>query len=274
MRSKGFLLYISFLITMSAIILFPIVIMVSSSLKPEEEIYSVPPKLFPENVTFEHYFNLFAHFNFGAYTLNSMTIAFFTALLSTILGTFASYGFSRFKFKGSDKILFFILIIRTFTPVALLFPLYLLVRISGLLDTTLAIILGVTSLQLPFTIWFMKSFFDEFPKGIEEAAIIDGASYMNVLFKIVLPLSKPAIGVVIIFAFLAGWGDFIFSLSFSQTPRSMPLTIGIANMLTGYKIYWGELMAGGTYMALVPLMIVIIFQKYLVRGLVAGAVKA
>lgn len=274
MKSKGFMLYMSFLTFMSIIILFPIMIMILSSLKPEEEIYSIPPKLFPQSLTIEHYLNLFTHFNFGPYSLNSMTIAFFTALLSTTLGTLASYGFSRFKFKGADKILFFILVIRTFTPVALLFPLYLLIRALGLLDTTLAIILGVTSLQLPFTIWFMKSFFDEFPKSIEEAAMIDGASYMSVFYRIVLPLSKPAIGVVVIFAFLAGWGDFIFSLSFSQTPRSMPLSIGIANMLTGYKIYWGELMAGGTYMTIVPLMIVVLFQKYLIRGLMAGAVKA
>ncbi|MEM3384214.1 MAG: carbohydrate ABC transporter permease [Nitrososphaeria archaeon] len=259
---------------MAIIILFPIVIIFFSSLKPEEEIYSVPPRLLPNILTLEHYLNLFTLFNFKEFSINSLIIASFTALFSTLFGTLSAYGFSRFKFKFADKILFFIMIIRTFTPVALLFPLYLVIRSFGLLDTTLAIVLGVTSLQIPFTIWFMKTFFDEFPKSIEEAAMLDGVSDLGVLWKIVIPLSRPAIAVSIIFAFLAGWGDFIFSLSFSQTPRSMPLTIGIANMLTGYKIYWGELMAGGTYMMLIPLIIVIFFQKYLVKGLIAGAIKA
>jgi len=203
-----------------------------------------------------------------------MIIALFTTLISTIFGIMAAYGFSRFNFKGASHLLFFIMIIRVFTPVALLFPLYTLMRTFGLLDTTLSIILGVSSFQVPFTIWFMKTFFDEFPRSIEEAAMLDGLSRFSCLWKVVIPLSKPGIAVSAVFAFLAGWGDFIFSLSFSQTTRSMPLTIGIANMLTGYKIYWGELMAGGTYMMLIPLVIVIFFQKYIVKGLIAGAIKA
>jgi len=255
------------------ITLFPILWMFSSSLKPEGTILSTSTIWIPKKITLTNYKDLFNRFHFQKYLLNSITIAVSTTIISIMFGVVAAYGFSRYNFPGSSKLLFLVILVRLFTPAALVIPLYGMLDWLGLSDTLLSIIIGVTALNLPFVIFMMKAFFDDFPKELEEAAKVDGMSPFRTLVTIVIPLSMPAIVTVALFSFSLGWNDFLFGLSFSQTIKSMPVTVAVASMDTGFKIYWGAMMAGGTVLSIPILLITLIFQKYFVRGISAGALK-
>ena len=255
------------------ITLFPILWVVLSSLKPEGEILSTHITFIPQRITLANYKELFTHFQFQKYLMNSVIIAVTTTILSVIFGVLAAYGFSRFSFPLSSKILFLIILVKVFTPAALVVPLYDLMSWLNLTDTLIAIIVGVTVMNLPFVIYMMKTFFDNFPKELEEAAMVDGMTPLCTLVSIVIPISMSSIVTVALFCFSAGWSDFLFSLSFSQTIKSMPATVAIANMDTGYKVYWGAMMSGGTFLSVPILIIAFAFQKYFVRGISAGALK-
>jgi len=250
--------------------LFPLVWMATSSVKTESEIYSDPPTWIPENFTFKHYNELFTRFHFNQLTMNSIIISLSVTAISTILGSMAAYGFSRYGFRGSSIILGFILLSRMITPTALVVPLYVLMRLLGLDNTVFSIIIGITVSNLPFVVWIIKPFFDGLPKEIEEAAELDGLSPIGVFWKIALRLASPGVFTAILFSFIAGWVDFLFGISFSTTVQSMPLTAGLMQMQTGYEIYWGPLMAGGLYLTLPTFLLAFALQKYLIRGLRVG----
>ncbi len=260
-------------IVILGITLFPILWMFSSSLKPEGTILSTSITWIPKKITLTHYKDLFNRFYFQKYLLNSIIIAVSTTIISVMFGVVAAYGFSRYNFPGSNNLLFLVILVRLFTPAALVIPLYDMMDWLGLSDTLLSIIIGVTALNLPFVIYMMKAFFDGFPKELEEAAKVDGMSSFRILVSIVIPLVMPAIVTVALFSFSLGWNDFLFGLSFSQTIKSMPVTVAIANMDTGFKVYWGAMMAGGTVLSIPILLVTFIFQKYFVRGISIGALK-
>jgi len=263
------IIIIIFLLT----VLFPIYWMVSSSLKEETEIHKPSPTWIPKRFTLEHYRDLFARQDFGMYLLNSTIIAVGTTLISIILGLPAAYGFSRYKFRGSNIFLIGILVIRLFTPAALIVPFYDIMSKMGLIDSPFAIIIGVTIINLPFVLWVMKASFDDFPKELEDAAKVDGSSSLRIFMSIVLPCSLPMIATVVLFSFTMGWNDFLFSISFSQSIRSTPATVAISMMITPYRIYWGNLMAGGTFLSIPIVLLTLLLQKYFVKGLILGAIK-
>jgi len=268
--SFGKFILITGLILIVIVTLFPFVWMAASSVKTEDEIYRDPPTWIPENFTIKHYNSLFTRFNFSRLTINSIIISASVTVISTILGSMAAYGFSRYDFRGSSILLGFILLSRMITPAALVVPLYAVMRMLGLVNTVFSIIIGITISNLPFIVWIIKPFFDGLPKEIEEAAEIDGLSPISVFWKIALPLASPAIYTAILFSFIAGWVDFLFGISFSTTVSSMPLTVGLTQMQTGYEIYWGSLMAGGIYLTLPTFLLAFALQKYLIRGLRVG----
>lgn len=255
------------------ITLFPILWMFSSSLKPEGTILSTSITWIPKKITLTNYKDLFDRFYFQKYLGNSIIIAVSATIISIMFGVVAAYGFSRYNFPGSSAFLFFIILVKFFTPAALVIPLYNMMDWLGLSDTLLSIIIGITALNLPFVIFIMKAFFDGFPKELEEAAMVDGMTPLRTLVSIVIPLSMPSIVTVTLFSFSLGWNDFLFGLSFSQTIKSMPVTVAIANMNTGFKIYWGAMMAGGTILSIPILLITLTFQKYFIRGISIGALK-
>jgi len=258
------------LILVVIVTLFPVVWMALSSVKSKEEIFRAPPTWAPETFTSRHYEDLFTRFNFVRLTVNSIIIAVGVTVISVVIGSMAAYGFSRYSFRGSGMLLIFILLARMITPAALVIPLYTLMRTLGLLNTTISIIIGITIMNLPFVIWIMKAFFDSAPKEVEEAAEMDGMSPIRTFWKIVIPMAMPAIATVILFSFVTAWVDFLFGISFSTTPQSMPLTVGISNMQTGYEIYWGPMMAAGVYLTLPTLILAFLLQKYFIKGLTMG----
>jgi ABC-type glycerol-3-phosphate transport system permease component len=163
-----------------------------------------------------------------------------------------------------------LLITRMITPAALVVPLYLIMSGLGLLNNLLSIIIGIAVLNLPFVVWVLKPFFDALPREIEEAGLLDGLTPFGVFWRIALPLAGPGLLSVALLSFIAGWTDLLFPISFSTTTDAMPLTSALLQMQTGYKIYWGSLMAGGVYLTLPTLLLSFALQKYLVRGMRLG----
>lgn len=250
--------------------IFPVAWMVASSVKPAEEIYRDPPTWIPERFTLDHYRSLFTRFSFGRLTLNSLLISAGAVVTSTLLGSLAAYGFSRYGFAGSGVLLGFILLARMITPAALVVPLYTVMKALHLLNSLVSIMIGIVVLQLPFVVWMMKPFFDGVPTDVEEAAALDGLSAVGVFWRIAMPIAAPGIYTVVLFGFITAWVDLLFGISFSTTTRSMPLTVGLVQMQTGYEIYWGPMMAGGTYLIIPTCLVAFGLQKYLIRGIRLG----
>lgn len=252
------------------VMLAPMAWMAYSSVKPDADIFTTTPLKPPSALTFDHYANLFTNFHFGGSILNSTVIALATVAISVVIGGLAAYGFARYPWRGSGVALAFLLVARMVTPAALVVPLYIIMQSLGLLNTVTGVIVGVSVLNLPFVVWILKPFFEDVPKDIEEAAELDGLTPFGVFFRTVLPLALPGIMTAILYSFLAGWTDLLFPMTFITDPAAMPLTSGLLQMQTGYKIYWGELMAGGVVLTLPPVVLCFVLQRYLLRGLRTG----
>ena len=259
----------SLLVLAAVAIVIPVVWMAIGSLKTESELFASPLAL-PAAPAWANYGTLFQQFHFGIATLNSVEISLGVVAISVVLGGMAAYGFSRYPFKGSRILLSGLLITRMVTPAALVVPLYLIMNSLGLLNNVVSIILGVAVLNLPLVVWIMRPFFDALPREIEEAGLLDGLSPFGVFWRIAVPLAAPGLLTVALLSFIAGWTDLLFPISFSTTPEAAPLTSQLLQMQTGYKIYWGSLMAGSIYLTLPTLLVSFALQKYLVRGMRLG----
>lgn len=250
--------------------LVPIGWMLASSLKTEAEIYQDPPTLVPQQFTTDNYAALFDQFGFAQLTLNSVIVTFGVVVLSVLFGAMAAYGFSRHPFRGDRWLLAGLLLTRMITPAAIVVPLYLIMERLGLLNTLTSIVVGIAVLNLPFVVWVLKPFFDALPREIEEASLIDGLTPLGVFWRIAIPLAAPGLMTVVLLSCIAGWTDLLFAMSFSTTAEATPLTAGIFAMQTGYKIYWGPMMAAGVYLTLPVVAVSFLLQRYLIRGMRLG----
>jgi ABC-type glycerol-3-phosphate transport system permease component len=268
-RAASHVLIAALLIAVAAATLIPFLWLVIGSLKREADIFANPLALL-QSPTLTNYTSLFRQFHFGIATLNSLAISVGVVVISVSLGGLAAYGFSRYPFAGSRLLLGALLITRMVTPAALVVPLYLIMNALGLLNSLVSIILGIAVLNLPLVVWVLRPFFDALPREIEEAGLIDGLSPLGVFWKIAVRLAAPGLITVGLLSFIAGWTDLLFPMSFSTTPEATPLTSGLLQMQTGYKIYWGSLMAGGVYLTLPTLFLSFALQKYLIQGMRLG----
>ncbi len=265
----GRLIIMAVLIVAAVGTLAPFLWLVISSVKTEADIFAKPLAIL-QAPTLVNYASLFTRFHFGIATLNSIAISLGVVVISVALGGLAAYGFSRYPFAGSRLLLTGLLITRMVTPAALVVPLYLIMNALGLLNSLVSIILGIAVLNLPFVIWVLRPFFDALPHEIEEAGLVDGLSPLGVFLRIALRLAAPGLVTVALLSFIAGWTDLLFPMSFTTTPEATPLTSGLLQMQTGYKIYWGSLMAGGVYLTLPTLILSFALQKYLIQGMRLG----
>ena len=258
------------LVLIAFVMLMPIWWMAVVSLKHDSDIFSTTPLDRPESLTFDHYTNLFTEFHFGRSFVNSLIIGVATVAISVVVGGLAAYGFARYPWRGSGIALAFLMVARMVTPAALVVPLYVIMQNLGLLNSVTSVVVGVSVLNLPFVVWILKPFFESVPVEVEEAASLDGLTPRGVFFRIVLRLAAPGVMTAVLYSFLAGWTDLLFPMTFITDPDSMPLTSSLLQMQTGYKIYWGELMAGGIVLTLPPVILCLALQRYLLRGLRTG----
>jgi trehalose/maltose transport system permease protein len=257
--------------------LFPFYWALRSSIAPNAELFATPVTYFPRHPTLGNYRLVFENRQFVRSLLNSTIVAFSVTALSLLIGTIGSYALGRFKFHGRTAVLYLILSMTMFPQIAILGALYTMVNRFHLYNRLGALVLTYLLFTLPFTVWVLTSFFRGMPGELEEAAYVDGATPLQTFYRVLLPLATPALVTTGLLAFIQAWNEFIFALSFTQTPehRTVPLAIFYFVPQTGggFEIPWGQIMAA-TIIVTVPLVVlVLIFQRRILAGLTAGAVK-
>ncbi len=255
--------------------LFPVYWIAANSFKFDIDIFSVPPQWYPENPTLKHYNAAFVERPFLRYALNSLIIAAATTLISLVFGTMAGYALARFQYPGQWRyqISFWILSTRMMPPIVTIIPLYLAFNYLDMLNTKPAVVIAYTAFNLPFATWMMKSYFQDLPVELEEAAMVDGDTRWGAFLHVALPLARPGLAATAIFCLIISWNEFLVALILTLTEKTQTLPIGIAGRVTQYNTYWGEISAAG-FTACIPIMIfAFLVQKHLVRGLSFGAVK-
>jgi ABC-type glycerol-3-phosphate transport system permease component len=263
---------------------FPIYWIFASSFKPIEEIMTANPRLFPEKPTLKHYIDLFnPEAIYGGlerggkfllfFVNNSLFVSVSTTLISIFLASMGGYALSRFKFRGSEIISRSMLLIYLMPGALLIIPIYEIIAKLNLLDTHISLVIVYVAFITPFGIWFLRSFFDTIPIELEEAALVDGASKLKAFSNILLPLAKPGILTIAVYAFVISWGEYLFTsiLIFSDFKKT--IAPGLA-MYMGYQyIEWGSLLAGSVIVMLPVIILFIPLAKYFLRELMTGAVK-
>ncbi|MFQ6066928.1 MAG: carbohydrate ABC transporter permease [bacterium] len=250
--------------------LFPIVWTLSTSFKTIGEYYTYPPVWIPRNPTLANYKYIIYTAGLG-YLRNSLIIAFFNTLLVLTISIPAAYGIARFRIGGGN-LSFWILSQRMFPPIAVIIPLFLLLKRVGLVDTHLGLIIVYCTFNVAFSVWLLTGFFEEFPKDMEEAAMMDGCSRTGAIMRIVLPLVAPGIVVTAIFCFIFSWNEFMFALILTREVAKT-VTVQLSSFQAPTSIMWGE-MSALIIIAIIPILIMALsVQRYLVRGLTLGAVK-
>lgn len=273
-RSKGLVVAYVFLGVVCIYNIVPFTWMLSTSLKTNVETYSIPPTWWPHAPTLhEGYGKTLLWTNFPRYFLNSAIVSLGTALLSTFVGALAGYGFSRFSFKGRATLIGVILATQMLPGVLLVGPYFKMLARMQLYNTYPGLILAFTTITLPFSTWMMKGFTDTVPEELDQAAMVDGCSRFGAFLRVVLPVIAPGMVATIVFAFLLSWGDLLWVLCLTATDSMSTVTLGLSRLVTQFRIIWPQLMAGSVIAALPPIILYLLLQNYLIKGLTGGAVK-
>lgn len=269
---KTVLTYV-FLVVMVIIAVFPIVWMIDSSLKGTSEIYSSPPTFSIHKVTLENYIRVLFHSGIPRAFLNSVIVSVTATATTLVLGCLAGYGFSRYRFKGRKMLYVGLLYGQMMPAVVLIIPVYLVFSRIGLIDSYFSLILPDVAITVPLATLMLKSFFDGVPVELEDAARIDGATKIGILWKIIIPIAKPGLVSVAIYTFLSTWEEFIFALNLTNSASIRTLPIAI-NMFKGeFVIDWGAIMSSGAVISLPVILLFVLCNKVFVKGLAEGGVK-
>ncbi len=266
-----------YLLAVAALVicLAPVYWLITISLKHEIDQFAYPPRWIDFAPTLQHYRDAFSSGSFAAYFTNSVILAAISTLAALLFGVPAAYGLARFEWRNNwnNKIADWILSTRMLPPIVTIVPLFLMLRSVGLINSLPGLAIVYTAFNLPFVVWMMRGFFEEVPREIEEAAMLDGESRLGALLRIVLPLVKPGLAATAVFCLVVAWNEFLFALILTQTNAAMTLPVGIAARVTQYEIKWGAMSAAGVAAMIPVLVFATAVQKYLVRGLSLGAVK-
>ncbi len=280
-KSETFTRFALGLIT-TLIYLIPLYWMVTTSLKPLDQIFHKPPVLFPSAFQIDSYKQIFGlptdraeiYINALVYLKNSMIIASITTLLTMLMAVPASYALSRFHFRGQSAFVLFLLVAQMLPSVLMVIPLFVLFRQWGIINLSYtSVILADTALALPFAIVILRTSFLQIPIAIEEAAWIDGATRLQELYYIILPLIRAGMVAVSVFSFLIAWGEFVFALSFLQKPELQPISIGTFQFIGMYKSNFDSMMAFSTIVAIPAVVAFLFLQRQFISGMTSGSVK-
>jgi multiple sugar transport system permease protein len=253
--------------------LFPLYWIVKIALTPNKSLYSEALLPFPTSVTLENFVNVFANTPFPTYFLNSVIVSLSTAFFATILASLTAAAFSRYEFKFKNTIAFILLLTQFFPLVIVLVPLFRVLVGIGLVDNLWGLIVVYTAVNTPFATFLMKSFFDAIPRELDDAAMIDGCTRIQALLRVVLPLTLPGVAATLGFVFTGAWSELLFSLMLINSESQKTFAVGLLSFIQKGAVNWGQMMAAST-IALIPVILFFGFiQRYLIRGLTAGAVK-
>ncbi len=257
----------------TALLNFPFLWMLTTSLKDSVEMFSADPTFLPKDLTFANYISLLKEYNFFTYFKNSVIVSVSTTLVALLFATFMAYGISRFKFRGKNVISSSLILTQMFPLPLIIITIYITFVKLGLFDTRLGLVIAYCTFALPFCTMMLRSYFDGLPVELEEAAAIDGCGPFSTIFRIVIPLAAPSIVAMGLFAFILSWQELMMSMTLvhSTALRTMPVAI---TMMVGVRnIMWGPLMAASVIVSIPVVILFIYFQKYLISGMTMGAVK-
>ena len=224
--------------------------------------------------TGEHFTKMLAgDSSFWIWMRNSLIVSLGTTLMGLALAVPAAYAFSRFRFSGREGSMFAFLLVQMFPGIIILVPYFMVMKSLGLLNTSLGLILAYSVTALPLCVWMLKGFFDTVPRELEEAALLDGCNQFQVFWKVILPLSLPAVAVTALFSFLAAWNEYLLALTFNTSNDMYTLPVGLASLISSTGQAWGDFAAASLLVSIPVVILFIVFQKFLIQGLSAGSVK-
>ncbi len=262
-------------------IFFPLLWLFSASLSNQVELFAIPPHWIPQHPTLQNYTDIFfpslaassVPRTFATAMLNSIKIASAVTIICIFVGSLAAYTLVRIPFRFNRAIQLGIIATRMIPEVSLVLPLFIIASSLQLINKPIVLIITYMSFALPYAIWLMAAYFQTVPIELEDAARLDGCSRLGILFRVVMPISVPGLVSTAMFVFLLAWDEFFYALIFTSTLAAKTVPVAIAEFVGRYVTNINGMMAGGILAAVPPVLVALIFQRYIVRGMTAGAVK-
>ena len=257
-----------------ALMISPIIIMISVAFKTYEEVTKWPPKFLPEVINFNNFIDAWSgDSSIKTPFINSLIVSISVMILTVILGILAAYAVSRFRFKGRKFFLFLVIVTQMFSAVILIGPMYKIMTELNLLNTYLALIIPNTAFCLPMTVWLLYGYFEGVSKELEEAAMVDGCTRVQAISKVLVPVLAPGVITAALFAFIIAWNDLLFAQTFITDTEMRTLSVALTSYKSIFKTYWHKMMAASLFSVMPVFILFVCIQKYLVKGLASGAVK-
>lgn len=275
-KTKGSTLIRSIVvIALLIVVLFPFYVMITTAFKTSEASVAYPPQIIPRDNTLKHFRDILDPeiFPFWRYFQNSFKIAFSTALIASVIGSMAAYSLARLTFPGKIAFKESTLIVYMFSGILLVVPLFKILSGIGLNDHLAAVVIADLVSTLPAAIYMLSGYFATIPESLEEAAMIDGLNRVQVIQKIILPLSVPAISSAFIYVFMIAWNDFLFSFTFLSSPDKLTLSVGLRQLFGSMDYVWGRMMAAAFLTSLPVIIMFTTVEKFISGGLTAGGEK-
>ena len=268
-----------FLLGLTLFALLPMVWMLLTSVKSQFAALQYPPQWLPSRVTFEQYVTLLSPAGetgreFLGYFANSVFVSVVSTVLGVVVAVPAAYAFSRFSFPGRELLFYAVLLRNMFPAVVFLMPLFIMMRVLHLVNTPYSLILTYLTFGLPLSIWLLKGFYDNIPPQLEQAARIDGATRFQAFVQVVMPLSSPGIIATAIYSFILSWNEYVYALTFLNDKSKLTLPVGLQRFFTEYATNWPGLMAASFITSVPVVVLFLVLQRFFVRALTDGAVKA
>lgn len=266
-------LFYLLVLVIAVYLLFPFLWAVLTSFRRAGDLFLPPLQFIAAPSTLSNYTQVFANASFQRGLVFSLLVAVASVLISLLFGSFAAYALGRFRFKGKAMILYIILAVSVFPQIAVLGGLFTLVQATGLFNNPIALIFSYLIFTIPFTVWVLTSFVRDIPGELEEAALVDGASPLQTLFRVLFPVMMPALVTTGLLAFINAWNEYLFALTFTSSNRTVPVVIANYSGASQYDQPWGPIMAASIVVTVPLIILVLVFQRNIVSGLTAGAVK-
>jgi len=255
------------------IMVIPLVYMISTALKGQVYVFEIPPRFIPKEPTLANFIEAWRSNNFSLYFRNSFVVAVATTFISVLCSAMLAYAFARFEFPGKGPTFYLILFTLMIPSLMLIIPQFLLAKALGLRNSLSGLVFVYVAMTIPLNTFLLRGFFEQLPKELEEAVLIDGGGYGTIFFRIVLPLSKPALATVSIFTFLFAWDEFTWALTAIDVEAKRTLPVAIATFHGAHLTQWGLVFAA-SLIAMTPIIVLyVILQRYFISGLTAGALK-
>lgn len=271
-RSHNAVAYAVFLLTVLFFI-GPLLWLTSMSFKGPAEVFAYPPRWIPARLSLQNYWFVLRSTQVPLFLMNSFKVALVSTGLILLVAVPAAFGFSRFRFRGKTAALMSIMAFQMISPIVIVVPIYKLMLSLGLHDTHLGLILLYVGIQVPFSVWLLKGFFDTIPRSLDESALIDGCNRLTALLYVLLPVALPGLAAAVIFNFVFAWSEFIMALITLNSQELLTLSIGIFNFQSGYGTQW-HLIAATALLGILPVIILyVLLQRFFIAGLTAGAIK-